>query len=275
MKRICLGLALGAALLSGCAASKDGPSFGNIGRNFSDDWTGARGYDRASTALERGNLDRVREVGREIERHIEGGGEGSLSIAQTWINDKSAQAASLEDEAANEGDPVLRAQSRRESERLYRGALAFLPTNPKYWRDLSSQTLNSVGYFLAQSGRNQAEFAQAAQLTKLALDSSPATDSQERYARALGPQDSYAWALFKQGKVADALATETQVLTTASEEQSKYGPPVAEVVYHMGVILRVAGHEEQARAAFKTALSLGPSEELKEILNLAVDGRVV
>jgi len=275
MKRICLGLALGAALLSGCAASKDGPSFGNIGRNFSDDWTGARGYDRAGVSLERGDLDRVREVGRDLNRRIERGSKGSLSIAQTWINDKSADAASLDADAANETNSVLRARSRRESNRLYRGALAFLPTNPKYWREFSPQTLNSVGYFLAQSGRNQTEFAQAAQLTKLALDSSPATDSAERFERAVGPQDSYAWALFKQGKIADALATQTQVLTTASEEQSKYGPPVAEVVYHMGAILRVAGHEEQARAAFKAALALNPSEELKEILNLAVDGRVV
>jgi len=275
MKRICLGLALGAALLSGCTASSEGPSFGNIGRNFSDDWTGARGYDRASTALERGDLARVREIGRDINRRIEGGSKGLLPVVDTWINDKSAQAGALEGDAQSQSDLLIRTQSRRESERIYRGALAFLPSNPKYWRDLSPQTLNAMGYFLAQSGRSQAEFAQAAKLTKLALDSWPATDSTERYDRAQQPQDSYAWALFKQGKIADALATQTQVMVTSAEEESKNRPPSAEVVYHMGAILRVAGHEEQARAAFKAAQSLGPSAELQEILQLAIDGRVV
>jgi len=275
MKRIwwaCLPLA---ALLSGCAASNDGPSLGNIGRNFSDDWTGARGYDRASTALERNDLARVNEVGRDLNRRIENGSRGSLLVAQAWIADKSAQAGALEGEAANDSDPSERNQTRRAANRLYRGALAFLPSNPKYWRELDPQTLNGIGYFLAQSGRGRAEFGQAAKLTKLALDLTPANDSAQRFNRAMGPQDSYAWALFKQGKIPLALQTQTQVMATAAEEGGKYGPPDAEVVYHMGAILRVAGHEEQARAAFKVAQGLNPSEELSEILELNIEGRVV
>lgn len=270
-----VGALLLAPLVGGCAASSDGPSMGNVGRNFADDWTGARGYDRATTALSRGDLPRVREVGRALNRRIEGGSRGALSVASAWMRARSEEAGALEGEASNTADGLERDQTRRDANRLYRAALAFLPSNPRAMRQLDPQTLNSLGYFLAERGRNQSEFGRAANLTHLALELSPATNSAERFLRATGPQDSYAWALFKQGKIAKALETQTQVLFTANEEFAKYGPPPAEVVYHMGAILRVAGHQEQARAAFRAALGLKPSAELEEILRSAVEGRVV
>ena len=277
------GLAmLSPCVFGGCAASGDGPSFGNVGRNFADDWTGARGYDRATTALGRGDLERVREVGRDLNSRIEGGSQSAVSIASTWMKARSAEAGALNEEASNASNPFEREQTRRDANRLYRGALAFLPLKRRTWRRLDPVTLNSLGYFLAQSGRGAKEFEQAADLTRLAVELSPATNSTERYLRATGPQDSYAWALFKQGQIAKALATQIEVLSTVNDDGpkvSKDNPdilvPPADVVYHMGAILRVAGHEEQARAAFRTALGLHPSAELEEILNLSLEGRVV
>lgn len=270
------GLALLApCMIGGCAASGDGPSFGNVGRNFADDWTGARGYDRASLALDRGDLPRVREVGRGLNSRIEGGSRVALSIASTWMNARSTEAGALELQAGATSDESDREQTRRDANRLYRGALAFLPSNRRALRQLDPQTLNSMGYFLAQRGRNPKDFQRAVDLTHLALELSPAARSTERFARASGPQDSYAWALFKQGQTAKALATQIEVLSTLSDKSYRRFPIDAEVVYHMGAILRVAGHEEQARAAFRTALGLHPSVELEEILNSTLEGRVV
>jgi len=270
-----LGLALVApCLIGGCAASGDGPSFGNVGRNFADDWTGARGYDRAALALDRGDLPRVREVGRALNARIEGGSRGAFSVASAWMNARAAEAGALETEASDTGDAFDRIQTRRDANRLYRGALAFLPSNRRTLRQLDPQTLNSLGYFLAQRGGGPKDFRRAADLTHLALELSPATNSVERFVRASGPQDSYAWALFKQGQTAKALATQIEVLSTLSDKSYKNFPINAEVVYHMGAILRVAGHEEQARAAFRAALGLKPSVELEEILNSTVEGRV-
>lgn len=279
--KLVLGLALLAPLaIGGCAASGKGPSFGNIGRNFADDWTGARSYDRATTALGRGDLGRVREVGRDLNSRIEGGSRGAFAIASTWIGARSSEATGLEQEASATSDPFERGQTRRDANRLYRGALAFLPSNRRILRRFDPVTLNSLGFFLAEHGSNQKDFQRAADLTHLSLELSPATNSVERFQRATGPQDSYAWALFKQGQTAKALATQIEVLSTLSDKSYKNYPINAEVVYHMGAILRVAGHEEQARAAFRTAQTLNaqalnPSVELEEILNLSLEGRVV
>ncbi len=263
-----------APMIGGCAASSDGPSLGNIGRGFADDFAGARGYDRATLALSRGDLARVQEVGRALDKRITGGSHGALSVASTWMQARSNEAMSLDMSASQTPDGFDRDQTRRESNRLYRAALAFMPTDVRARRQLDPVTLNSLGYFLAERGQNRAQLQQAADLTALAVELSPATNSAERYSRALGPQDSHAWALFKLGQTSKALETQIAVLSTASEESAKYGPPPAEVVYHLGAILRVAGHEEQARAAFRVALGLAPSVELEELLRSDLEGQL-
>lgn len=267
--------ALVALGLGGCTASGEGPSASTLGHNFADDWTGARGFDRATLALERGDGKRVNEVGRIINRRVEAGSRGALSVSSAWMNARAAQAGGLEAMASDTPDFSERNLTRTDANRQYRAALAFLPQNARARRQLDPNTLNSLGYFLAERGRNKAEFQQAVELTQLAVELSPATNSTERLLRATGPQDSHAWALFKLGKTDQALQTQTQVLSTAAEETAKYGPPPAEVVYHFGAILRVAGHEEQARAAFKIAQKLNPSVELDEILEADLEGRVI
>ena len=263
-----------ALVLGGCAASNEGPSVGNIGRGFADDFAGARGYDRATLALSRGDLARVQQVGRALDKRIESGSPGALSVASTWMTARSKEAERLDVGASQTPFGPDRERARVESNRLYRAALAFLPSDTRARRSLDPSTLNSLGYFLAERGRTPAQWQQAVELTALAVELSPATNSVERRERALFAQDSHAWALFKTGQTAKALETQIAVLSTASEGTAKYGPPPAEVVYHLGAILRVAGHEQQARAAFRVALGLGPSVELEEILRLGLEGQL-
>ncbi len=276
-QRLSLGLVLvaSAALLNGCAPSDSGPSFGNVGRNFADDWTGARAFDNASVDLAHGDLKAVEEAGRALDARIQGGSRTSLNVALAWMTARLPE-ASISDTIAQYSPPGIgRDQARRDANRSYRAALAFLPGDPKKWRGVEAQTLNALGYFLAERGRDRADFERAEKLTALSLELWPARDSAQRTARALGPGDSHAWALFRQGRTAQALQAQMEVMQAAGEESKKYGAPPAGVIYHWGAICRVAGREDAAREAFEFALRQNPSPELREILEANLSGTLV
>lgn len=276
MKRVLwVGALLLAPLLNGCAKNDSGPSLGNLGRNFADDWTGARAFDQASADWGRGNLKSVQAAGRALDERIKGGSRGSLNIARAWI------LARLTDAEGNEANAQYlpigrdRDQARRESERAYRAALAFLPSEETKWRSFDPQTLNSLGYFLADRGSQRTDFVLAEKLTKAAFDLSPARNSVERYIRAQGAGDSHAWALFRLGRTAEALQQQADVIAVLGDDGGPNNPPSAEVIYHWGAICRVAGRENSARDAFKYALSQNPSVELREILEANLSGALV
>ena len=276
-QRLSLGLVLAAsaALLGGCAPSDSGPSFGNVGRNFADDWTGARSFDKASVDLTHGNLKAVEEAGRALDARIQGGSRTSLNVALAWMTARLPEASISDTIAQNSPPGPGRDEARGEANRSYRAALAFLPSDAKKWRGLDAQTLNALGYFLADRGRNRADFERAEKLTALSLELSPERDSAERYTRALGPGDSHAWALFRLGRTAQAWQAQMEVMKTAGEESKKYGAIPPDVMYHWGAICRVAGREDAAREAFEFALRQNPSPELREILEANLSGTLV
>ncbi len=261
-----------ALMVGGCAPSDTGPSFGNIGRNFADDWTGARAFDSATADLSRGNLEAIQAAGRALDARIQGGSRGSLNVAAAWMAARLPSAMGADIDAENSDAGTIRDQFRREANVSYRAALAFLPSDETKWRDLSPDTLNALGYFLAERGQSRAEFARAEKLTSLAIELSPARNSADRYSRAQGPTDSHAWALFRLGQTNAALAAQAEVIATLGENAKKYGAPGAEVAYHWGAICRAAGREEDARAAFKYALSQNPPPELREIIEANLSG---
>ena len=276
MKRVLwVGALLLAPLLNGCAKNDSGPSLGNLGRNFADDWTGARSFDQASADWGKGNLKSVQAAGRALDQRIQGGSRGSLNIAQAWILARLGDAVGGEQSAQNLPLGRERDQVRRESERAYRAALAFLPSDSIKWRSFDPQTLNALGYFLADRGGQKSDFELAEKLTKVALDLAPARNSLERYVRAEGAGDSHAWALFRLGRTAEALQQQADVIAVLADDGAPNNPPSAEVIYHWGAICRVAGRENSARDAFKYALSQNPSVELREILEANLSGSLV
>ncbi|BCM90501.1 hypothetical protein IAD21_02355 [Abditibacteriota bacterium] len=262
-------------LIGGCATNDSGPSFGNLGRNFADDWTGARSFDRASSDWYHGDLKSIQAAGRALDKRIQGGSRASLNIAQAWITARMVDAAINEMNAQYLEAGPARDEARKESGKAYRAALAFLPTEPQKWHSFDPQTLNSLGYFLADRGSKRTDFEIAEKLTKLSLDLLPERNSVERYVRANGPGDSHAWALFRLGRTAEALQQQADVIATLGDDGGPKNPPSADVIYHWGAICRVAGRENSARDAFKYALTQNPSVELREILEANLSGSLV
>ncbi|RYX86098.1 hypothetical protein EON83_02445 [bacterium] len=297
MKRVLwVGLLALAPLLNGCATNDSGPSLGNLGHNFADDWTGARSFDRALAdweqlqqrkLVENNRFDKdwakqvsedlkpIDEAGRALDQRIKGGSKGSLNVAQLWITARMNDAAVSEVGAQTLPAGRDRDEARLDSIRAYRAALAFLPSEPQKWRSLDPQSLNALGYFLADRGNGKADFALGSQLTKLAMDLMPERNSFERYVRASGPGDSYAWALFRLGRTAEALKQQAEVIAILGDDGGPNTPPSAEIIYHWGAICRVAGRENSARDAFTYALSQNPSPELREILEANLSGALV
>ena len=272
-----------APLAGGCAPNDSGPSLGNLTRNFGDDWAGARSIDRATVDLSRGNIEAIQQAGRALDKRIRGGSRASIQTVQSWMDARVADAGVSDTEAAYSDSGFVRDEARRDADTQYRAALAFLPSDPKNWSSLDPQTLNAVGYFLAARGRNQAEFEKAEKLTALALEQAPKQTAIERYFRAQGAGDSHAWALFRLGRTKDALQAQAAVISALGEESGSnpYFSSVeakaarSEVIYHWGAICRVAGQETAARDAFKAALTQNPSPELREILEINLEGDLV
>ncbi len=277
-QRLGIGLVLLALapFVTGCAPNESGPSFGNLGRNFADDWTGARSFDSASANLARGNIKAVEAAGRALDTRIKSGSRASFNVAVAWISARLPEAAQNDFVAQNVSAGLERDLARLESNRQYRGALAFLPSDQSKWRSLDPQTLNALGYFLADRGRNRADFERAEKLTALAMELSPSNSSIERYSRAVGPGDSHAWALFRLGRIKEAFKAQAEVISTMGTSQVAEESRIpADIAYHWGAICRVAGREDAARDAFQYALTQNPSPEVREILEANLSGSVV
>ena len=270
------GLLALAPFVTGCAPSESGPSFGNLGRNFADDWTGARAFDAASADLARGDLKSVEAAGRLLDARIKSGSRASLNVASSWMAARLSEAQQSEEDAQKADAGPDRDEARHDSSRAYRAALAFLPSEQVKWRSFDPQSLNALGYFLADRGLNRADFERAEKLTALSLELSPETNPTERYLRSSGPGDSHAWALFRLGRTPEAFKAQAEVIATLGVNKVANAPRLpADIAYHWGAICRVAGHEDAALDAFKYALTQNPSPELKEILDLNLSGSLV
>ena len=159
----------------------------------------------------------------------------------------------------------------------YRAASAFLPADPKPG-DVDAITLNQVGYPLADRGTRRADWERAAQLTRLSLAqwdkqiNALAPDDPRRLQlqadRTYTALDSYAWSLFRLGRVAEALQKQEKVMAFARENPGQLS---AEIPYHMAEIYRAAGREEEAEAHYQMALDLNPDFELAQNIEIALN----
>ena len=110
--------------------------------------------------------------------------------------------------------------------------------------DANAQTLNDLGYNLANRGTTDEEFTRAVGLTKKAV--------------ALAPNnpmimDSYGWALFKKNDLAGARRMLRESVDAA--------PLNAETHYHLGVVYAQLGLTTDAVREFDRALVLDPENE--------------
>jgi predicted Zn-dependent protease len=114
-----------------------------------------------------------------------------------------------------------------------REAVRRAPDNP--------ETLNALGYALADKGKTREEFQEALKLTRLALQNAPGNPM---------IMDSVGWALFKNGDLAGA----RRILRESVDE----APDQAELRYHLGVVYAQQGLTGEADIELSRALILKP-----------------
>ena len=252
-------------------------------RGLAASFAAGRAFDRASAALKSSDDKALQSAGKRYARasaQIDDNG-----VLWGGVTKVTAAAMQLEDEAKyaplSQQDALFaRALGK------YRAASDFLPANPKL-DEVGAETLNMVGYPLADRGTTRADWERAAQLTRLSLSewdkqiNALPPDSPQRLnwlaARNLGALDSYAWSLFRLGRVEDAVKEQEKVIEFVRRNPAiiNSGQYSAEIPYHMAEIYRAAGREADAQEQYKTALDLRPDAELAQRIDIALnDARV-
>lgn len=244
-------LAAGTSFLAGCSPSTGASARRDPVRGVASSFLAARAFDRAQVAIQRDDSGALERAGRELRRASSAGFTPRLNGA---FASQLANQAGLSDQMANlsRGEEMI--QRLEDSEGKYRAALAFAPEKSPE-KTLSADTLNALGYFLAERGTTQADFERAVVLTRAAYRTWP--KSAGMLSRAQGPQDSLAWALFKLGRWDEARALEEQVWDV-SRGMGATGIS-AEIPFHLGEIYRALGLREKARETYRQAMLL-PAE---------------
>ena len=256
MKKLVSGALLSALFLGGCAQnSGDSDPIRGVAASI----VAARAFDRAQIAIKRGDDAGLERAGEELRRAASGGSNPQLTVAFTAA--LTGEAGRLLGEAARSRGGE-KAELMAQSDTKYRAALAFAPQ--KSTESLDALTLNALGYFLADRGQTAADFERAIVLTRAAYQKWPMQNANlaaSRVDRALQPQDSYAWALFKGRKLAEARKQQEEVLRVAR----KLAPNAiaAEIPFHMAEIYRALGDNEKARQEYEVAAQLKPDADLK------------
>ena len=280
MKRFLLILPVAASILSGCGApSTQTPA--NQMRGLAASFVAGRAFDNTQLALKSADNAKLQNAGRQYGNaltDIDDKGQLIDGVATVVIAamelERDAQYASL----AQRDELLQRALAK------YRAASAFLPANPKPG-SVSADTLNMIGYSLADRGNTRADWERAAQLSKLSIEEwnkqikALSPDKPHRLdlqsARMLGGSDSHAWALFRLNRIGEAVKKQEQVIEFARQHpaiiysgQYKYG---ADIPYHMAEIYRAAGREDDARKQYNAALDLNPTPELFDRIEIALN----
>ncbi len=249
-----------APFLSGCAArngatrdaaARDGAQ--NLGmsaavRGLAASVVTARAFDRAQTAVQRGDNAQLERAGAEM-RLVAG---TNPALASGLIRGWSNRAGLLyEQSQLYSGERSYQLQENSNAQ--YRAALAATPGDAAALLD--AQTLNALGYFLADRGSTPDDYERAAVLTRAAFrkwDISGKTPGATVQDRALGAQDSYAWALFRLGRFKEARAQQIQVWKIARTLNP--AQLSGDIAFHLGEIYRVLGEDKKARNAYVAAL---------------------
>ena len=274
MKRFIFALPLAVATavaLAGCSAQTPADEARSLAASF----VAGRAFDRSQSAIKSGDDAALKNAGRSYARAARAiEDRGVLLVGARSVSDAAVQ---LEAQAKYAPLSQQSAMFARALEK-YRAASAFLPANPKVG-EVDADTLNRVGYPLADRGTTRADWERAAQLTQLSLDESArqikasTPGSRERLqleaGRTLGALDSNAWALFKLGRIGEALAKQEKVMAFVAKNP---GTLSAEIPYHMAEIYRAAGRDDDAREQYGQALQLGPDPELLRRIDSALNG---
>lgn len=244
--------------VSGCANQNNEAPLRSLAASF----VAGRAFDQAHGALRRDDTKALARAGDDMRRASVALGDQRLTSA---FASSVASDASYVWSLSRFKTGAEKARLMQQVDRKYRAALAFLPEESPE-KLLDADTLNGIGYYLADHGKNRADFERAAALTLAAYkkwDVSPTlTGVDPRLGRASGPQDSYAWALFKLGRFEEARQQQEAVLKLLRE---KPGERIdSEHPFHMAEIYNALGKAGEARREYVEALKLQPDAELKE-----------
>ena len=269
MKRLLLALPLAVAAV-GCGAQTSNKTDG-----LAASFVAGRAYDRTQTALKSGDDKALQNAGRKYARAVSKIEDKGVLLRGVQPITIAAMRLELQAKLAplSQRDALMQRALEK-----YRAVSAFLPAHPRAG-EVDAQTLNMVGYPLADRGITRADWERAAQLTQLSLDEwdkqikAAAPGSRERLQleadRTFLALDSNAWALFKLGRINEALEKQEKVIAFAEKNP---GPLNAEIPYHMAEIYRAAGRDDDARGQYGHALALNPDPELLLRIDSALNG---
>ena len=271
--------------VGGCAASSTKNPAAD-GRSLAAAFVAGRAYDSAQNAYKRGDTSRLQRANDAYDRAVAQIPRNDILQGRVapllLVNQLSGVRDALQlDEWAKTASLQRQPELRARALVKYRAAGEFLAANAtmKY---LDADTFNLVGYQLADRGTTRADWTRALQLTQISLDEwdrqlkqlapKDARRGDIEAARAAGPLDSHAWALFRLGRAGKAVKQQEQVLKFA-----RANPKVltAELPYHLAEIYRALGRDDDARREYEAALDLNPDAELSIKIDAALNGTVV
>lgn len=259
--------------VGGCAASTSKTPAADA-RSLAASFAAGRAFDLAQSALKRGDDATLRAAGRDYARATALIPGDTLSAAVISVMVAGMQ-IDVQSKYASLGErPALQERALAK----YRAASAFLPAQPAPG-SVDADTLNSVGYPLADRGTTRADWTRALQLTQLSLNEwdrqlkKLGPDNPNRIkiqaARNLGALDSHAWSLFRLGRTGQALREQEKVLKFARDNRVTLS---ADVPFHLAEIYRASGRDEDAQREYEAALGLNPDPELALKIDAALNG---
>lgn len=279
MKRFTLFLPAAALVaLAGCGAPSTQTPAAQT-RGLAASFVAGRAFDNVQSALKSSDDNKLQSAGKTYGRaleHINDNGallDGVASVTRAALQ--------LEQEAKDAPRGQREALLARALGK-YRAAADFLPAHPQPG-SLGANALNMIGYPLADRGTTRADWQRAAQLTRLSLaewdrqiKAAPSGSPQRlnlQANRAVGALDSYAWSLFRLGRVEEATKKQEQVIEFARQNPGviNSGQYSAEIPYHMAEIYRASGREDEAEEQYRTALDLNPDPELAALIDTAMN----
>ena len=284
MKPLFLLAPLGAILLAGCAQNATQRDFSSAPRDVAASYISARAFDSAQVALRDNDTAKLRRAANDLRLAAARGNNARLSAAFVQL---VAQSAVTKDLSASSLPLEARNASRQRAEEKYRIALSALPRDYQLiWElQLDANTLNTLGYFLAEHGKNVEEFRLAEFLTSASLAKwdellkeigvdDPRWVS-AHYLRAVTAGDSRAWALFRLKRYPEAERAMREVLQVTTDYGPQLGEPLSpELPFHMAEILRAQGKTEEAEIYYQKALELNPDAELRAKIQSLLEGKI-
>ena len=261
-------------LLGGCAeraARPDADIFGNALKDAARAVAAGRACDQALLAARREDdtallaaVERLRRSGAPRASYL------AEALTMGVASDTLAHGLTFDFLAERQKGEKRRAWKTRAA-KYYRRTLGLAPDFPAGDRD----SLNALGYFLADRGAGPDDFRRAEELTRRslkrwdqALAGRPSKDpdlAALRFQRALTAHDSLAWALYRQRRYDEALREQISAVAAARTNRfavsEKERTGLADMLYHLGKIQQALGRTAEARAAFEETLQIKPEHE--------------